>query len=273
MPRVVPSDVVVLIDRMFRWASQPVRPGQSPPQLGAQHTSAVAAVMDAVEHVPDALLALSGASYTSLIAGLAACRAAVRAWGAGDRVTYLSAVPGFGDQHAVQLIRQALADCPDQFPSPTTTELTFIPEADLRASIRLDISAANQDLAEGKWKGATVLAGSAIEALLLWALQEREKSKPGEVCTAVGALVGQTLHRDPGSDLEGQGWHLHEYLKVAAHLKIITDDTAALVRLAKDFRNLIHPGRAARLGQKCDRSTALAALAAVEAVARDLTPP
>jgi hypothetical protein len=193
----VPSDVVALIDRMFRWASQPVRPGQSPPQLGAQHTSAVAAVLDAVEHVPDDLLALSGTNYTSLISGLAACRAAVRAWGAGDRVTYLSAVPGFGEQHAVQLIRQALAACPDQFPSPTTTELTFIPDPDLRASIRLDVSAANQDLAEGEWKGAIVLAGSAIEALLLWALQERDKSKPGEVCTAVGALLGQTLHRNP----------------------------------------------------------------------------
>jgi len=55
-------------------------------------------------------------------------------------------------------------------------------------------------------------------------------------------------------------------------LKLISDDTAKLVRLAKDFRNLIHPGRAARLGQKCDRATALGALAAMEAVARDLAP-
>jgi hypothetical protein len=81
------------------------------------------------------------------------------------------------------------------------------------------------------------------------------------------------LNYDPGADLEGQGWHLHQYVEVAAHLQIIKADTATLVRLTKDFRNLIHPGRAARLGQKCDRSTALAALAAVEAVARDLTPP
>jgi len=270
VPRVVPSDVVALIDQMFHWAAQPVRPGQSPPQLGVQHTSAVAAVLHAVEHVPDNLFTLVGKEYTALIAGLAACRAAVRAWGTGDRVTYLTAVPGFGNQHAVQLIRQALAACPDQLPSPATAELTFITDPDLRASIRLDINAANQDLVEGEWKGATVLAGSAVEALLLWALQERDKNKPGEISAAVRVLLGKTLNRDPGSDLEGQGWHLHEYVEVASHLQIIKPDTATLVRLAKDFRNLIHPGRAARLGQKCDRGTALGALAAVEAVSRDL---
>ena len=89
--------------------------------------------------------------------------------------------------------------------------------------------------------------------------------------TVVGDPLA-TLKQNPGADLEGQGWHLHEYVEVAAHLKLIEGDTAKLVRLTKDFRNLIHPGRAARLGQKCDRSTALTALAAVEAVARDLTP-
>ena len=90
--------------------------------------------------------------------------------------------------------------------------------------------------------------------------------------TAVATLVGKTLKANPGADLEGPGWHLHEYVEVAAHMGVIKPDTATLVRLAKDFRNLIHPGRAARLGQKCDRATALGALAAVEAVARDLAP-
>ncbi|MCI1909012.1 MAG: hypothetical protein LKI99_04780 [Acetobacter fabarum] len=43
------------------------------------------------------------------------------------------------------------------------------------------------------------------------------------------------------------------------------------ILIAKDFRNLIHPGRAQRLGQVCDRATALTALAAVESIARDLS--
>ena len=110
--------------------------------------------------------------------------------------------------------------------------------------------------------------------LLLWALQGQEQKKSGTLAAAVAALLAnKTLRHDPGPNPEGRDWSLHQYVEVAAHLRLIKDDTATLVRLTKDFRNLIHPGRAARAGQKCGRSTALGALAAVEAVARDLTPP
>jgi hypothetical protein len=43
-------------------------------------------------------------------------------------------------------------------------------------------------------------------------------------------------------------------------------------RLAKDYHNLIHPGRAQRLAQVCNRGTALSAVAAVEHVVNGLTP-
>ena len=55
----------------------------------------------------------------------------------------------------------------------TTTELVFIPDAGLREGLRLDISTANQALANGEWKAATVLAGSVVEALLLWAVDQQ----------------------------------------------------------------------------------------------------
>lgn len=159
-----------------------------------------------------------------------------------------------------------MAACPDEAPAPGTTELSFITDSDLRESIRLDISGGYGALAQGEWKGATVLAGSAVEALLLWALQNHQKTRPGDITAAVAA----TLKANPGTDLEAPSWHLHQYVTVAAHLKIIKPDTAKAGDLAKDARNLVHPGRSARLGQKCDRGTALSALAAVEAVARDL---
>jgi len=60
---------------------------------------------------------------------------------------------------------------------------------------------------------------------------------------------------------------------VARRLQLIEPETATQAQQARSFRNLIHPGRAARLGQKCDRGTALSALAAVELTVRDLTPP
>jgi hypothetical protein len=127
------------------------------------------------------------------------------------------------------------------------------------------------NLLQGEWKGATVLAGAAVEALLLWALQQRVKKDAGAIVVAVAALRPKPLSKDPGPALEGPGWHLHEYVEVAAHLRLIRPETAILVRLTKDFRNLIHPGRAQRLGQRCNRSTALTAVAAIDAVAADLT--
>ncbi len=67
-----------------------------------------------------------------------------------------------------------------------------------------------------------------------------------------------------------ESWGLHQYIDVAAELDLISDESADQARLAKEYRNLIHPGRSARLAQVCDRATALSALAAVEHVVRDL---
>jgi hypothetical protein len=178
------------------------------------------------------------------------------------------------DHNPIAMIRAALAACLDEAPEAGTDQLGFIGDSDLRESIRLDISAARQNLGNGEWKGTTVLAGSAVEALLLSALQHHDKGTPGSVRAAVVALLAsKVLNRDPGTDLEGHGWGLHEYVEVAAHLGIVKTDTATATRLAKEFRNFIHPGRAARLRQKCDQGTALSALAAVYLVVRDLTPP
>ena len=96
------------------------------------------------------------------------------------------------------LLRQTLAKCPDQVPSPSTTRLLFITDPGLRESIRQDITAANQDSMNAEWKGATVLAGSATEALLLWGVR-----KQGSFAAAIKALVAAgTLSQRPHSNPE-----------------------------------------------------------------------
>jgi hypothetical protein len=67
-----------------------------------------------------------------------------------------------------------------------------------------------------------------------------------------------------------QTWGLHEYIETAAAQKIIRPETVEQAKLAQGFRNLIHPGRAVRLAQKCNRATALSAVAAVEHIVEDL---
>jgi hypothetical protein len=167
---------------------------------------------------------------------------------------------GFRNLSPVTLIRQALAKCPDEAPAPGTSELNFITAMDLRANLRSDIGAVNRALANGEWKAATVLAGSTIDALLLWDLTSRHTA---QVPAAVAALVAnKTFPKNPPPNPED--WVLHHYIEVAANIGIIMQDTVKETKLAKDFRNLIHPGRAQRLGQKCDRGTALASVAALE---------
>lgn len=167
-----------------------------------------------------------------------------------------------------------LSKCPDQFPSPETTELSFMEPDDFRKNLRLDMSAANRALANSEWKAATVLAGSVVEALLLWAIQRRSSDEVGQAVERLRQRdephTGKKIvGRKPDHDLTK--WDLHEYVEVAAELRVITVETAAQIRLAKDFRNLIHPGRALRLARTCDRGTALSAVAAIEHVVRDLT--
>jgi hypothetical protein len=66
-------------------------------------------------------------------------------------------------------------------------------------------------------------------------------------------------------------WGLADYISVATSLNLIKPTTCQQTTLAKNFRNLIHPGRSRRLDEVCDRATALTALAAVEHIVRDLS--
>lgn len=270
MPRVVPSQVVAVIDQMFQWAAQQAGTGQAT-QLGHRHLPQVLTLVELARQVPSELVTLSPNQYLHFVAATSVLAAAVQAWQGGNQQHHVSTIPGISNLHPVTLVRQAMTSCPDENPALGTMDLRFLADADLRASIRLDISAANANLRNGEWKGGTVLAGSAVEALLLWAIYEFERVHPGAPAAAAAARVAAgKLSRQP--DPRPERWTLHEYIEVAEELQLIKPETAAQTRQAKDFRNLIHPGRAIRLGQKCDRATALAAVAAVEFVVRDLTP-
>jgi hypothetical protein len=263
MPRVVPSQVVALIDQI--WPKS-----QTDPDFPVYPASAgvLSAIVRLTNEIPSELLTIEAEDYTDLVHGLEELANAVNRWlqrGGNDPPARIRG------RSPVSIIRGVLAECPDESPSPNTATLTFILDDDLRQSIRLDISAANRDAENGEWKGATVLAGSATEALLLWAIQEAERKNPGITAKAVTALTSdRTITRKPKSNPEE--WDFIELIEVARRLTLVKDESATECRLCKDFRNLIHPGRATRLGQVCDRGTALVALAAVELVVRDLTP-
>jgi hypothetical protein len=216
-----------------------------------------------IEYMPPELMPRDASDFVKLVIRLQFLRGISEQWATLD--ASVSRVPG-GDQNVICEIRDILAQCPDEAPALGTTGLLFIPDPAFREGLRLDISTAEQALANGEWKAATVLAGSIVEALLLWALQQVPASNLQIAITS--AVIKGTLSRPPQRGPEH--WDLSEYIAVAEHLTLIDTNAATQARLAKDFRNLIHPGRAQRLAQICDRGTALAALAAFEMVVRCL---
>jgi hypothetical protein len=248
MARVVPTQIVLLIDQNL--------PANNSQTLGVNHASvaALTAIARLIDELPTELLTISGTDYSDLVCGVEAIRNSVDFW--QNKGVAQIGISGIRGKNVLMLIREVLAKCPDQAPSPTTTELAFITDGGLRDSIRLDLSTATSALHNGEWKAATVLAGSAAEALLFWAI--------------VSAPNLPTLVNKPKGSPES--WGLGDYVAVATSLGLIKSATSQQTILAQNFRNLIHPGRAQRLGEICDRGTAFTALAAVELIVRDLSP-
>jgi hypothetical protein len=221
MPRVVPSQVVAFIDQAFPWAAnQVIGVGTN---LLRQNSGPVAGLLDLLDRVPDELITVNGAPYNSLVTSAAAIKDRLGLWQAqgGPPALELVFVSGLPQLSPVRLIRDTMSACPDQSPAPATAQLNFIPDKDLRANLRNDIGAVDRALSDGEWKGATVLAGSAIEAILLWDLQNR---RAASVPAAVAALVANhTFTAAPPVDLEN--WSLHHYTEVEAHLGIVAPET------------------------------------------------
>lgn len=268
MPRVVPSQVIAVIDKFFHWVDNSP---DSPQKITHGRTPGLLAVIQLIERLPDELLPTNADQYSKFVAGVAAIRDRLDKWGAGIETAYpMPQLREYG-ANPIEIVRDVLAQCPDEATAHASSELSFIQDALYRDSLRQDLSTVNSALGNGEWKGATVLGGSLCEALLLWKLQAEAPANISNACAAL--LQKGLLKKRPPNNLEAIGWGLHEYCEVCGELNHISAETLAQVRLAKDFRNLIHPGRAIRLGQKCDRGTALAVVAAVEFIIRDFTHP
>jgi len=257
----MPSQEIQTIDELFPHAAK----GGGDGQLQAGHSPQLSGIISLVKAVPPELISVSSQDYADLVLATSTIEMHLGIWTSRGPTGGMASVKG---SDAISVIRRVLARCPDEYPPPSTTELLFIKDDELRESIRRDAGAANRALNNAEWKAATVLAGATIEALLHWKLQEPPLNS-ATIQNAVTALVAAKKCDQPNNDFAP--WGLHHYIVVAAHLDVIKADTSNAARLAQNFRNLIHPGRAARLNQTCDRATAYSAIGALEHVIRDLT--
>ncbi len=205
------------------------------------HRDAVRTLLSLLRQVPDELITVPFAEYTEYLQCQSALTSALSVWDVGDQGPPARSNNG---KDPVERIRRILLVCPDENPPPYP-DLTFISDDVARANVQQDIRAAWIDFRSDEWKGATVFAATAVEALLFWALK------------------GHADLREP-ERLAKQ--HLRDYIDEAERLGIIVEATADQSRLATDARNLIHAGKMARTGLTCTKATALTALAALEAV-------
>jgi hypothetical protein len=138
----------------------------------------------------------------------------------------------------------------------------------VRESIRNDVGVTYRALNNNEWKAATILGGATIEALLHWRLGQPNPTQ-AEIKTAVSSLRATNPKFSVPQTLDD--WVLAQFIPVAEELKIIKPITAKAPDLAREFRNLIHPGVGVRKNTLCDKATAHSAIAALEHVIRDLS--
>lgn len=263
MPNVTPSQVVKFIETRLQdcLLTPPKMIELSPHVCGALST-----LLRITDQLPNPLLPTDPQLYVQFLESQESIRVGVamaQNQNSFSRPPILPFVPR-GDP--VMVIRDVLAVCTDEAPPQQSAELAFIDDSEFRKILLVDLAAVRSALANSEWKAATVLAGALVEALLLWGIQRKNPSDVQAACAA--AVTAGELQQKPRPD--HLSWDLHEYVVVATQLSLIKPNTAVQARLAKDFRNLIHPGRTIRMGESCDLGTAHAASAAVAFVSRDL---
>jgi hypothetical protein len=266
MPVVVPSQVANLIDLAFPWAAK-----QSPTEtmpIYPDHIGVLYAISEMSKAIPSDLMILSPADGTKFNAALWTIRARLESWHAHGLNGTMDRVTGIDRRNPVSVMREYLAKCPDEPVPVDAKEFAFVDDNELRQSILSDLGAVSRALSNAEWKAATVIAGSCLEALLLWAAKRVQGANAANFNVSVAKTVARALKQQPPGDLDQ--WSLFQLIECCLDMGVISENTATQARLTKNFRNLIHPGRAVRLSEQCNIGTAMAARAALEFAAIDL---
>ncbi len=126
----------------------------------------------------------------------------------------------------------------------------FVSGEDFRNSLESDYRELTTSINNGAWKAAQVLAGSIIEAILADYLVATEYSKK--------------KHKDPLK------MDLSELIVACREEGILTQRSADLSTVVREYRNLIHPGRIVRLQETVDENAATVARSLVEMIVAEV---
>jgi hypothetical protein len=257
MPRTFPSQITGYLAATFK------KPESLDHATVHSYIGAVAGFLELYDQLPDELIRLSPNDYAALVTAIGTVRIGVHQFRQTSNPEGLRPVGG-----ALGNAWNLIATLKDEVPS-IIHDLSYITDAVLQEMIGLDISAVATDLQSGEWKGATIIAGSCCEALLLYGLQTKEAKKLGAIAGAVGAVRWPSKSPN-ASDPTDRSWDLFSYTEVAHQMGLISVSTKDEMTLARNYRNLIHPAKTIREQVKCDRGTAYIAAGALEHLVSDL---
>src|SRR5712692_1500302 len=126
----------------------------------------------------------------------------------------------------------------------------FISDEDFRASLEADYHELELCMKAGAWKAVHVLAGSIIETILL------------------DYLVATDYPKRSSTKLSEM--KLFEIIDICKRERILTNKSADLAHVIREYRNLIHPEKLRRLGETADENGAVVAQALVRMVVEDV---
>lgn len=236
------------------------------------------AILELVDAIPDDLITLSPENHARFLAALGAARAVHAIWTHGGQYqgATLDAMAALLGRDPVTTLDELLRKCPDEAPSAQAPGLAWLSDAQLEESIRGDIDTSHRALGNGEHKAAAVLAGSVIEALLLWALQRLRPSPDYAAGYAVEIASANARRAKTGIgplkkfNAAATWWSLEQFVAISREAGILAVQTADAADVARDFRNLIHPGKAERTGMKPTRGSAGLAVGAMDRVVEEL---
>jgi hypothetical protein len=275
MPKVVPSQIVEFIDKRYPAAKEQLSGPRKTFSIDYTRHGIVSTIMHLVDQLPNNLVPLAADESVRFLEAYYELKSGVAIWstGSGGLHHEITKIKDGTGLNPLSVIRDILSRWPDQGFESRDTGLSFISDQGLAEIINQDISFVNEALSNAEWKASTVLAGSVIEAVLLYSIKELRSQNPALYGKALEKTmeeqaIGKPLDHKPSGNPDG--WNLNHYIYVAFAAQLISETTAKESLLSKDYRNLIHQGASERKKQRCDRGTAHLAIAAMEHVITDL---
>lgn len=244
----VPSDVVAYIETYFPDTKIICK---------NTHATTLSTLLEIIDRIPQNLIRFYGEDRISFLICIERIRVVLALWARGSHSHSVSTIPP-KKQYIIDQLLNLFGRLPDETTTQKNEKLAFITDNELRKSILLDLDTAESSINNNKFKSGTVFSGVVIEAILLYDLQK---------------VPEETLKKNYEDKFKKKSLlqlDLNDYIEMSIGEDRISDESKELAIMAKNFRNLIHPGREKRLEQRCTKSTALASLAAAERIIEDL---